>query len=86
MIEEILYLIFSLGSILISIIGMLLFFAVFLGMMVFWIMMIVDAAQRKFKKEDEKVIWILVLAFAGVIGALIYYIVIKSKDKKIKKK
>jgi len=43
--------------------------------------MLVDCAKRKFKEDTEKVIWILVLIFTHIIGALIYYIVVKSKKK-----
>ena len=53
---------------------------------VFWVMMIVDVAQREFKKEDEKITWVLIVALTGVIGALIYYFTIKRKEDKKKKK
>jgi len=43
----------------------------------FWIWMIVDCAQRKFKNDLEKIIWILVIVFAHWIGSLVYFIVIK---------
>lgn len=49
--------------------------------MVFWIFMIIDCAKRKFPKDDEKVVWILVLVFLGVLGAAIYYFVIKRASK-----
>lgn len=44
--------------------------------------MIVDVAKRKFKDENDKVVWILIVVLTGIIGALIYYFVIKRKDKK----
>ncbi|MGC9309072.1 MAG: PLDc N-terminal domain-containing protein [Candidatus Nanoarchaeia archaeon] len=47
----------------------------------FWIFMIVDVAKRKFKQENDKVIWILVVILAGLIGAIIYYFMIKRPDK-----
>lgn len=49
---------------------------------VFWILMIVDCVKRKFKEDSEKIIWILVIVFAGIVGALIYYFIVKRKDKK----
>ena len=57
-------------------------FAVFgiLGL-IFWIFMIVDVAKRNFKKENDKILWILVVVLAGLIGALIYYFVVKRQDK-----
>jgi len=48
---------------------------------VFWILMIVDCAKRKFKNDNDKVIWIIILALTGWIGALIYYFVIKRPNK-----
>lgn len=44
----------------------------------FWIWMIVDAAQRNFKNSVEKIIWLIVIVLGGWIGALIYFIVIRS--------
>jgi prolipoprotein diacylglyceryltransferase len=48
---------------------------------IFWIFMIVDVAKRNFKNENDKILWILVVILAGIIGALIYYFVIKKPNK-----
>ncbi len=47
--------------------------------LVLWIWMIVDCATRQFPphRENEKVIWILVVVLVGWLGALIYYFVVK---------
>ena len=58
----------------IIVIGILLF--------VFWIVMLIDCAKRNFKNDNEKVVWILVIALLGFIGAAIYYFVVKVSDKK----
>ncbi|QDU32839.1 hypothetical protein KS4_08750 [Poriferisphaera corsica] len=42
--------------------------------LIFWIWMLVDCCTKQFKNND-KVIWILVIIFAGGIGALIYFLV-----------
>ena len=53
----------------------------------FWIWMIIDCAKRDFKKELDKVVWILVIVFLSVLGAAIYYFAVKINDKKkVKKK
>jgi prolipoprotein diacylglyceryltransferase len=52
------------------------------GSFVFWIWMLVDCVRRNYKKNDEKLIWVLIIVFAQIIGAIIYYFVIKRKDKK----
>ena len=54
--------------------------AVAIVLSVFWIMMLIDCAKREFK---DKVVWILIILFAGFIGAILYYYIIKkSKEKK----
>ncbi len=65
------------GLILIPLI--LVFIALFVLMLVFWIMMLVDAVQRKYKEENDKIVWILIIVLVGVIGAIIYYFVVKKK-------
>ena len=45
---------------------------------ILWIWMIIDCAKRKFKNDAEKIIWIVVIVLAGWIGALVYFIVIRS--------
>lgn len=47
---------------------------------IFWIMMLVDCAKRDFK---DKLVWILIILFAGAIGSILYYYIVKkSEDKK----
>ena len=48
----------------------------------FWVWMIVDCAMRKFRNSLEKIIWILVIVFAGWLGALVYLIVVKLLNPK----
>lgn len=48
---------------------------------VFWILMIIDCATRRFKDSIEKVVWIIVIVFLQIIGALIYYFVVKRNNK-----
>ena len=57
---------------------------VWLVILAFWIWMIIDCAQRHFKNNTEKIIWILVIILTihiFAIGAIIYYFVVKSKNK-----
>lgn len=50
------------------------------GLFIFWILMIVDVAQRKFPEHNQQLVWILVVVLASYIGAIIYYFVVKRKD------
>lgn len=59
---EILFLLFSLAGVLIGLVGT-----------VFWIWMIIDCATKERSEGNDKVIWILVILFTHLIGALIYF-------------
>ncbi|HLC77501.1 MAG TPA: PLDc N-terminal domain-containing protein [Candidatus Nanoarchaeia archaeon] len=48
---------------------------------VFWLIMLIDSITRKFKDSSEKIIWVIVNVFLGLLGALIYYFVVFIKDK-----
>ncbi|MBI2542119.1 PLDc N-terminal domain-containing protein [Candidatus Woesearchaeota archaeon] len=58
--------------------------AVVIGALIFafWIWMIIDCAKRNFKKDTDKVVWMLVIVFLNILGAAIYYFVVKAGDKK----
>jgi len=66
---------FLFGLLVFSVIG----FAIFL--FVFWILMVIDVVQRKFKNSNEQIVWVLVIIFTHIIGALIYYFIVKRKNK-----
>ncbi|MFH1652512.1 MAG: PLD nuclease N-terminal domain-containing protein [Pseudomonadota bacterium] len=55
------------------------FFAIFVPLIAFWIWMLVDCIKRDFKDSNEKVVWVLVLIFLQLIGAIVYYFVVKRK-------
>src|SRR5258705_13862573 len=52
-------------------------FALWLGAMVFWVLKIIEGARipdQQFRAPgSEKVTWILVVALAGIVGALIWH-------------
>ena len=48
---------------------------------VFWIWMLVDAAQNRGLDQNERVVWILVVALLHFLGALIYFFVGRPKRK-----
>jgi hypothetical protein len=57
-----------------SIVGALVlgFLAVAFG---FWIWMLVECATREPETGNTKIVWILVILLANVIGAVIYFVV-----------
>lgn len=62
---------------LVFVLGMLIFCVCVFG---FWIWMLVDCISNTPDKDSLKVIWILVIVFAGWIGALVYFFVQKPKN------
>ena len=58
-----------------------------LFLFVFWLWMLVDCLKRDFKKDYDKIVWVLVLIFLHILGAIVYYFIVKTAGaKKIEKK
>ena len=43
---------------------------------VFWVMMIVHVAKHN---VENKAMWIILMVFTGIVGAIVYYFVVKRK-------
>ena len=48
----------------------------------FWIWTILDLVKRKFKNENDKIMWVLIVCLSGSIGSIIYFFMVKRYDKK----
>lgn len=46
---------------------------------VFWIIELVDAARRRFPEPSVKIVWLFVIFFFPILGALVYYLVGKKQ-------
>jgi prolipoprotein diacylglyceryltransferase len=44
---------------------------------IFWIWMLIDCLSRE--KFEDKLVWVLVIIFLHVIGAVLYYFIVKNK-------
>ena len=42
---------------------------------VFWLWMLVDCAMNEPGDSDDKIVWVLIILFTSVIGALVYFLV-----------
>jgi uncharacterized BrkB/YihY/UPF0761 family membrane protein len=73
--------VFGFGIVL-GIVFVLIIVALSIFVFVFWILMLIDCLKRRYKESSDKIVWVLVIIFAGIIGALIYYFIVKAKDKK----
>jgi len=60
-------------------IGILLAVALGVFFFIFWVSMLVDCLKRRFKNDNDKLVWTLVIIFVGLLGAVIYYFVVKEK-------
>ncbi len=74
-------------SMLFSIGAFLILLSVILGaaLVVLWLWMLIDCLKRPDDKfayggNNAKIVWILVIILTGLIGALIYYFLIKKTD------
>jgi hypothetical protein len=58
---------------------MLLMFGFLFASQGFWIWMIVDCAKNKALKDNDRLIWILVVVLTNWLGALIYFFAGRTK-------
>tara|TARA_R110002095_G_scaffold28595_6_gene28499 strand:+ start:1691 stop:1915 length:225 start_codon:yes stop_codon:yes gene_type:complete len=49
--------------------------AVIILQLVMWIWMLVDCLQNEPSTGNDKVIWVLLMVFLGIIGSLLYYFI-----------
>lgn len=50
-------------------------------LLAFWVWMLIDCLRQNFKGNNEKIIWVLVIIFAKIVGALIYFFIVKNRKK-----
>ena len=53
--------------------------AVILAITVFWIWMLVSAAQNKGLSASERIAWVLVVVFLHLLGAILYFFIAYPK-------
>jgi hypothetical protein len=58
----------------------LLYLVVVVGMLVFWVMSLIDILKSDFKGGSGiKIVWLLVVFFLQILGAVIYYFIGKKQ-------
>jgi len=57
---------------LVFLMGLFIFSIGILGTL-FWIWMIIDCAQKESSEGNDKIVWILIIIFTHLLGALIYF-------------
>lgn len=61
--------------------NILIFFVIGLLATAFWIWMLIDCATKEPGQGNDKVVWVIIIVFTQIIGALIYYFVRRPKRK-----
>ena len=57
-------------------------FLLSIALTAFWVWMLVDAIRREnYEKENDKILWVLIVALLNWIGAAIYYFMVRKKLK-----
>ena len=46
---------------------------------VFWVRMLVDCLSKK--RFEDKLVWVIVLIFLNIFGAILYYFIVKNKKR-----
>lgn len=54
---------------------MLVFLPVSLALFAFWLWMLIHAIQNRGLNDSERIVWVIVIVFVNLIGALIYFFV-----------
>lgn len=49
------------------------YYALSIAFSVFWLVMLIDAAKRKYPKQSDKARWLLIVIVLGIFGAAWYY-------------
>jgi prolipoprotein diacylglyceryltransferase len=70
----------AMGGLGLGCVGMAIFGIIALAAFAFWIWMLIDAIRRTPSGGNTKLIWILVIILAGIIGALVYFFVQRPKN------
>jgi len=67
------------GSSIFGVLAFLVVAAIGLACFAFWIWMLIHAITNKGLTDTEKIIWVLVVLFLHVLGALIYFFMGRPK-------
>ena len=53
----------------------LLFLLVVILGFVFWVWMLIDCATKESDRGNTKIVWVIIIVFTNLVGALIYFFV-----------
>jgi hypothetical protein len=59
--------------------NVILFLGIGLLATVFWIWMLIDCITKETDRSNERLVWIIVIVFTHLLGAILYFILRKNK-------
>jgi len=59
--------------------NVILFFGIGLLGTAFWIWMLIDCITKETDRSNERLLWIIVIVFTHLLGAILYFILRKNK-------
>ena len=66
--------------------GMFLFIlfviAAFFFVFIFWIWTMIDVIKREFDNSNERIIWLLLIIFIGLIPSILYYFMVMKDNNR----
>lgn len=45
----------------------------------FWLTMLIDCIKRDFSQSSDRLLWVIVIVLAGIVGAAVYYFIMIRK-------
>lgn len=54
--------------------------------LLFWFWMLADCIHKKFKHQKSMIEWFIIIIFVPILGAVLYYFLVKRKHERIEKK
>ncbi|NPE29409.1 PLDc_N domain-containing protein [Methanococcoides sp. SA1] len=64
----------------------LLFVGIAIGSTIFWVWMLIDCVMNEPSQGNDKLIWVIIIVFTQLIGALIYFIFRRQKRNSVSHK
>ena len=69
------------GAFYVAVLGLYcLFFLASIITLIIWLWLLIDCVQREnYDGPNDKLLWVIIIFFGGLIGAVLYYFMIKTK-------
>ena len=62
------------------------FYIVFVLSFIFWLWALIDSLKHRYVRTDDKFIWVVVIIFTWIVGAFLYYFLVRASHPQVPKK